>query len=192
MRKILPIVLPWHSPPRRFRPATLSRSHLGDPRRQRIPDVSQRHLSDDGRNPAQDGHLSPPHRDGSAAHHHLHARRILGGGQQGRRHPEPAAVDGDGLERGQRRIPAGARHAGARSGRGLLLRAALRRPASHDVQRRRQSHRGHRRIGGRTPGARAGHSSRRAKDSTANAPRTRRCPRSRRCSTGSASATCRM
>ena len=65
--------------------------------------------------------------------HHLHAWRILGGGQQGRRHPEPAAVDGDGLERGQRRIPAGTQHAGARSGRGLLLRAALRRPASHDV-----------------------------------------------------------
>ena len=77
----------WHGRAR-FRSATLAHSHLGDPRRQRIPDVSQRHLSDDGRNPAQDGHLSPPHRDDSAAHHHLHARRILGGGQQGRRHPE--------------------------------------------------------------------------------------------------------
>ena len=99
--------------------------HVGGPRRQRLPGVSERDLPGGQQLRSQAGRLRAPRRDHAAADRDLHARRLLGGRQQGRLADVAHAVARDGLERGECGVPAGARRAGAGRGGGLLVRAPL-------------------------------------------------------------------
>ena len=113
----------------------------------------QHHLSHGEQSAAQDGRLLSPWRHDSPADAGLHARRVLGGGREGDRHRRAAPLARDGLERRQRRVPAGSRRRShdARAGCGgrLFLRPALRRRAAGQLQHRHEKDRRDRRVGRR-------------------------------------------
>src|SRR5215204_2260372 len=87
--------------------------YLGSARGQQLSDGTESHVFNREQLRVEAGHLLPPERDDAATDSGVLPRRLLGCRQQGRRRHKDPSLDGDGLERRQRRIPAGACGSGA-------------------------------------------------------------------------------
>ena len=124
-----------------------------------------------GRDP-EAGRLPAHGRERADGDAHLHPRRRLDEREQGRLRAGIPAVPGDGLERGERRLPPGGRRARAGRGRRLPLRAAVGLPQRRGVRIRFGPHSRQRQLGRRAPVASPPASCPPRPASTASAPAT--------------------